>query len=738
VERLLGVETEYALGACLARGGTPRSRAGPGLEALVRNARSRLATLPDETSRGVFLQNGARFYVDCGGHPEFTTPECSNPWDVVRYIRAGELILLRLAGTLGGRWLARRPPFFRCNVDYSGTGSTWGCHESYMHRADPGLLPKQMIPHLVSRLVYAGAGGFDSLSPGVQFTLSPRAAHITRDVSHDSTSQRGIFHTKDEALCGNGYHRLHILCGESLCSELATWLKVGTTALVVALSEAGLCPGEAVQLRAPVAAMRLFAGDPTCTAAAETKAGERLTAIAIQRHYLAQAEAHAHASFMPSWAGEVCRRWRAVLDQLSDGWESVATSLDWAIKLALYREQARRHGFEWESLGRWIAVAAKLTAALARAGQGDRPLTARLVLDRRGPIAGEVTRLTSTVLREQGLDWDGFTAFLDVRNRLFEIDTRFGQLGSEGIFSSLGASGVLTHHVDGVDDVEYAVDNPPAVPRAQLRGQLVRVLTGHDGRYGCDWQGVWDSQDRKRIDLSDPFVAVAEWKGFPEESAVPPGSIASLEARLLMGRRFRRPTANETQDPISLNQTALDLRQRNRLDEAERLLRQAIEIEDAQVAADSPKRPHRRNNLAIVLMRAGRLEEAGRWNTAAWHLKAGQHDLTSGRILFVRIALRLQLDDRDVGLYVGQLKTLLGLDPLPCLGDIATTWEIPDVLDMLVERLRTAEADLLETIAATLDHRVNRPLLDAFEVWSAAPAVPLEAPWPGECDAPIA
>src|SRR4029077_17556265 len=102
---------------------------------------------------------------------------------------------------------------------------------------------------------------------------------------------------------------------------------------------------------------------------------QRLTAIAIQRHYLTRAEAHVSDPFMPPWAGEVCDRWRAVLDALSAGWESAATSLDWAIKLALYREQARRSGLDWESLRTWTGVAARLTAALGR----DRVLTMQLV-----------------------------------------------------------------------------------------------------------------------------------------------------------------------------------------------------------------------------------------------------------------------------------------------------------------------------------------------------------------------
>jgi hypothetical protein len=729
VERLLGVETEYALGTADGHGAS--ARAGPVLEALLRSARNRLATLPDEMSHGVFLQNGSRFYADCGGHPEFTTPECDNPWDVVRYIRAGEAILLRLAATVGGR-RSGRPALFRCNVDYSGTGTTWGRHESVMHRADPARLPEQMIPHLVSRLVYAGAGGFDNVAPGIRFTLSPRAVHIARDVSHDSTSNRGIFHTKDEPLCGNGYHRLHVICGESLCSDLATWLKVGTTALVVALCEAGLRPGEAVALRDPVAALRLFAGDPTCTAVAETLRGEGLTALAIQRHYLTRAEAYLRHPCMPVWADEVCRRWRAVLDALSGGPDSAATSLDWAIKRSLYQEEARRRGFGWELVETWSGVASALAAALKRAGTPRQSLTARLVLDRRSPIAGEVSRLGATVLREHGLGWSGFGAFLALRDRLFEIDMRFGQLGREGIFSALDAAGVLLHHVDGVEDIERAVDEPPAVPRARIRGELVRTLTGHGGRYCCDWEGVWDCREGRRMDLGDPFAAVAEWTAWDEDGdAVPPERFMSaMEVRLLMGRRRRRSAARERPDPVGLSQAALELRKRNLLDEAERVLRQAIELEDTQVAADSPKRPHRRNNLALVLLRAGRIEEAERWAAEAWGLKTGRHDVTSGRILVVRVALRLLRDDPGVGFFLGQLKTLLSCDALECLGDVAPVWEVPDVLEMLHAKLRTTDAELLTAIVVTLDGAGDRSALERFGAWNAAPAIPLEAPCP--------
>jgi hypothetical protein len=538
-ERLFGVETEYALTAIGARGQS-LARA-PAVEALMHLARTTLPCLPDEFSGGLFLQNGARFYIDAGLHPECTTPEVSNPWDAVRYVQAGERVLLRLVTAVAEKRRTGQLLLMRCNVDYGGMRSTWGCHESYMHRVDPRSLPKQIIPHLVSRLIYTGAGGFDNRSAGIEFLLSPRVAHMTTEVSGESTHNRGIFHTKDEPLCGGGYHRLHILCGESLCSELATWLKIGTTALVVALIEAGVSPGEAVQLRTPVLAMRTFAQDPACTAAAESLGGKRLRAIDIQRHYLACAEAHVGDAFMPPWAGEVCRQWRAVLDRLQGGPQAVTTTLDWAIKHALFKEHVRRRGLVWESLPLWSNVARRLAAALARTPRREQPLTADLVLGADSPVAGEVTRL-APVMHANGLSWNCFGSLLNLRQELFEIDMRFGQLGNTGIFAALDASGALSHRVD---DVEHAIEHPPAVPRARQRGELVRQLSGAKERYTCDWQGVWDHRSGRVIDLGDPFAAASEWKKCSGEDLALRGLPARLREHfaLLRGRGRTHGTA---------------------------------------------------------------------------------------------------------------------------------------------------------------------------------------------------
>jgi proteasome accessory factor A len=499
---LMGVETEYAVRARKAGGWTEHGAALlPGLLASVRRI---YRTLPDAFG-GVFMENGSRLYVDYGSHPELATAECADPWELVRYVLAGERILARAADTFGGRGGAGLD-LFKCNVDYSGSLATWGCHESYLLSAPPGGVSHQLIPHLASRVVYTGAGGFDARAPGLRFTISPRASHIERAVSEGSTGGRGIFHTKDEPLAGKGFRRLHVICGESVCSQTASWLKVGATALVVALAERGLGPGASTALADPVAAMRAFAADTSCRARALLTSGVSKTALEIQHAYLRLAEEHAGASFMPEWAGEVCRVWRRTLERLAEGPDAVAATLDWAVKLALYRAHARRAGFEWDSLPRWSHAYGLLPAAL---GVGAEGLSARVRLGAR-PAAGAAAHALESYLKKNGLDWAGLEAFARLREQLLELDTKFGQLGGRGLFAQLEAAGVLRHEVEGVGDVEAAERNPPATGRARVRGEFVR-RHGGGAKYVCDWAAVWSQESQSVLDLSDPFETAERW-----------------------------------------------------------------------------------------------------------------------------------------------------------------------------------------------------------------------------------
>lgn len=528
-ERLFGVEREYAVTA-LNAGGPVLDRASCVVR-LSDLAKARLEHLRGMGGIDLFLANGSRLYIDAGCHPELCTPECANPWDVVRYLEAGETILGNLAEELKNNSGMAEVALFKCNVDYGGTGSTWGCHESYLHRADPRRLPTQIIPHLVSRVIYTGAGGFKVGTRGLEFTLSPRVAHLVQEVSDASTHDRGIFHTKNESLSLKGYSRLHVLCGESLCSQLAAWLQVGTTALVVAMIDAGLKPGNGLCLRSSLSALQTFAADPTCSATVPSAKGEHLTARMIQYHYLEQAEAHVGEDFMPPWAGEVCRRWRETLDLLADAPQSTATRLDWAIKLALFREYAERNGVPWQSLPDWSYVCERLGMALDRTPYKGKSVVTELVLGPHSPIGPEVERL-GLHLKTRGMKWDCFRPFLQLRPAMFEIDTRFGQLGVRGIFSQMDRQGVLDHAVSGVDNIEHAMCSPPALGRAKIRAEWVHRLAGSGGQYAATWDRIVDLQQQRQLNLDDPFAERGDWQEMDDY-------IPAMEIRLMETLRSR-------------------------------------------------------------------------------------------------------------------------------------------------------------------------------------------------------
>lgn len=476
-ERLMGIETEYAFTAHRKDG----TLADPdqAMSKIEQIAERRLPHLRAQGQRGVFLRNASRFYRDAGNHQEFATPECPNPWDAVRYVVANEQILLGLTNELLkedselGEAL-----YFKHNVDYSGAGTSWGTHESYLTRSPILSLPDPLLPHFASRVIYTGAGGFDPLTSGVKFMVSPRAAHLTQTISADTQNERPLFNTRDEPLAGNGYRRLHVICGESLSSHTSMWLRSATTSLIVALADAGADPGRKVSLVEPVGAMNTFSRDPFCRAKVLLADGTKKSAIEIQRHYLEVAEKNIDSDFMPPWAPDVCKHWRRLLDLLDQGApDSVSTILDWAIKYSLFKSRAERNDMDWEKLQRC----------------------------RRS------------------------RKFESLRQELFEVDVRFGQLGDLGVFAQLDRAGVLQHEFPGVDNFPHAIIHPPDLGRARLRGRAIQKLWGQDVQNSADWHGVWDSKNGQWLDLSEPFESAEEWKPIKRNRTEPVFSDPAVE-----------------------------------------------------------------------------------------------------------------------------------------------------------------------------------------------------------------
>ena len=298
------------------------------------------------------LTNGARYYVD-HAHPECSTPECRTPSEVVRYDRAAEEIM-RLSME---RAVAMLPDggevvVYKNNSD--GKGNSYGCHENYLvDRAVPfGRLVSQITPHFVTRQVFAGAGKVGCESPGsmpgdIAYQLSQRADFFEEEVGLETTLKRPIVNTRDEPHCDPAkYRRLHVIVGDANMSEIATFLKVGTTAIVLAMIEDDAI-GDDLTLAHPVTAIRQVSNDPSLDATVALGNGKRMTALDVQWQLLERArtwaDRHGLDSVTVDDGKRVLEEWESVLTGLEHDPNDVADVVDWVAKKRLVDGYAQRH-----------------------------------------------------------------------------------------------------------------------------------------------------------------------------------------------------------------------------------------------------------------------------------------------------------------------------------------------------------------------------------------------------------
>lgn len=299
------------------------------------------------------LTNGARYYVD-HAHPEVSTPECSNPLEVVLYDRAAEEIvkdsLRRANARLGsaGELIAHKN-----NSD--GKGNSYGCHENYLvDRGLPfGLLASLITAHLVTRQIFCGAGkvGVECPREGEvrpAFQISQRADFFEEPVGLETTVRRPIVNTRDEPHADpERYRRLHVIAGDANMSEVATYLKVGTTALLLAVMESSSGTGSPAgwpTLEDPVRAIRAVSHDPSLGAVVLTNTG-RATALEIQWMLLDIAEkwlASSDGDPLGECGPDVLTRWRTVLTWLESGDARASRWVDWLAKRRIVEGLAER------------------------------------------------------------------------------------------------------------------------------------------------------------------------------------------------------------------------------------------------------------------------------------------------------------------------------------------------------------------------------------------------------------
>ena len=300
------------------------------------------------------LTNGARYYVD-HAHPEYSTPECSDALELVCADKAGERILAR--SMLAARRLTepgQEIVVYKNNSD--GKGNSYGTHENYLvDRAVPfAALVRNLLPWFVSRQVFTGAGkvGSENGAGAVDYQISQRADFFEEEVGLETTLKRPIVNTRDEPHADPQlYRRLHVIAGDANLCEVATFLKVGTTAIVLAMVEDGFIEKD-LSIIGPVAAMRTVSHDPTCRATVELLDGGRLTAVELQWEFLRLAQKYADETGLDACGGDevggmVLARWESVLTDLERDPMLLDGQLDWVTKLSLLQAYIDRDGLEW-------------------------------------------------------------------------------------------------------------------------------------------------------------------------------------------------------------------------------------------------------------------------------------------------------------------------------------------------------------------------------------------------------
>ena len=416
--RIYGLENEY--GIIYSSQGARTSST----EKAVRYLFEELATV--EGHLNAFLENGARFYLDTGSHPEYATPECASPHDVVAYDKAGERILegllsctevkLREEGLVGNLYI------YKNNTD--SVGNSYGCHENYLvsRSVDFYQLAEQLIPFLVTRQIFCGAGRYVRDKNGIAFHLSQRAPYIRQELSGTTTNERGIINLRDEPHADKErYRRLHITFADSNMSEYTTLLKMSTTAMVLEMIEANFITKD-FSLKEPIRALQEISQYPDLSVPLTLSDGRTMTALQIQREYLHLAQTYFAVHEADEETHDILSKWEHVLECLETDPMLLRREIDWVIKRYWFGQYMQRRGIEaatdkilmLDLQYHDIHVKRGLYYLLARQGNIARIVTDEEVLkatscpppNTRAKLRGELIKLAKEQKIHYDLDWN--------------------------------------------------------------------------------------------------------------------------------------------------------------------------------------------------------------------------------------------------------------------------------------------------------------------------------------------
>jgi proteasome accessory factor A len=401
-------------------------------------------------SSNVFLENGARLYLDVGSHPEYATPECDLIREVVAHDKAGERILEHLLAAaelrLHEEGIAGDVYLFKNNTD--SAGNSYGCHENYLvaRHGEFARMADVLIPFFVTRQIWCGAGKVLHGPRGAQYCIAQRAEHIWEGVSSATTRSRPIINTRDEPHAdAERYRRLHVIVGDSNMSEWTTFMKVGITDLVLRMVEANTVMRD-LSLENPIRAIREISHDTTCTRTVKLANGRELSALDLQTEYYEKTARFIERRGADPTSSLLVQEWGAALEALRDGApERLVRKVDWVTKQVMIERYMAKH---------------------------DLPLgSPRIAL----------------------LD----LAYHDV-NR------------DRGLYYLLERASAVERVVTD-DEIELAMRQPPQTTRAKLRGDFIRQAKAKRRDYTVDWVHLkLNDQAQRTVLCKDPFRAADE------------------------------------------------------------------------------------------------------------------------------------------------------------------------------------------------------------------------------------
>jgi proteasome accessory factor A len=302
---------------------------------------------------GVVLRNGGRLHLDAASRPEYATPDCDSPPGLVVHDKAGERILEGLAEDAGQR-LAGEGDAGDVSVLKVGAdpaGSSYGCQEIYLvargresRGREFGRLADALIPFLVTRQLICGAGAVTQTPRGATYCLSRQGARTGTGLSSAAARPRPLIGTRDEPrAAAAGLWRLRVNVSDPSMSETTTLLKAGATDLVLRMAETGTALPE-LPLDRPAQAIGEVGQDITGRSLLRLADGRQVSALDIQREYLARAKDFASSRGADAVSARVLGLWERTLTAIEAGnLGAIAREIDWVIKYQLIERYRAEH-----------------------------------------------------------------------------------------------------------------------------------------------------------------------------------------------------------------------------------------------------------------------------------------------------------------------------------------------------------------------------------------------------------